>query len=215
MTDDFNRPQFNEIMDAWKKTIDVQMHFNTIEMTVRNIFVTLVLAIVAAVGVSLKDGMFIEIGDIKIAAGMLISIVGIVITWLFYFMDRYWYHKLLVGSVLAGIKLEEYLTSKSPVAIRLTSEIGNQSPIKARCGRTIRVIFWPIFRDEPKIDELTGKKYSRYIRDGKIHSDGKISAFYKIVMIMFLVIAVTSKFVKIRSSDSKSDEKAHAQIWKS
>lgn len=36
------------VIEAWKKTIDVQQHFNTIEMQIRNIAVTVLTATIGA-----------------------------------------------------------------------------------------------------------------------------------------------------------------------
>ncbi len=80
------------IIEAWKQVVAVQMHFNEMAMKLRAIALTLVAALITAEG--LKDA-----GGAALAAALVV--------WLaFYFMDRFWYHCLLIGSVLYGRALE-------------------------------------------------------------------------------------------------------------
>ena len=49
--------QFLNVIEIWKKTIDVQQHFNDIEMKIRQFALTIVAAILGLSGISLKDPM--------------------------------------------------------------------------------------------------------------------------------------------------------------
>lgn len=51
----------DQTIEIWKQTVEVQMHFNQMEMTVRNFFMTFVAAILAAIGLSVKDGLYIHV----------------------------------------------------------------------------------------------------------------------------------------------------------
>lgn len=123
-------------LEAWKKTIDVQQHFNDLELRIRNYAITVVVAIVGAVAFALKEHMYIRLGRVTtpLAAGLLFAgLLG----WLaFYFMDRWWYHRLLYGAVKHGAFIEKRLARILP-EIALTESIGRESPVSI-LGLTIR-----------------------------------------------------------------------------
>ena len=56
--DDWTKNQ----IEIWKKTIDVQQHFNDIEMKIRSLAMTFVVALVGAVGFSIKEKLTLEPG---------------------------------------------------------------------------------------------------------------------------------------------------------
>lgn len=115
-----NDNQVRLAMDAWKQTVEVQEHFNDLEMRVRNFALTVLLAVFAAAGFALKDG--------SSALAVLILVAGLVALAGFYLMDEHWYHRLLVGAVVHGIELEEQLQDHVP-GIGLTIAIKNESAI--------------------------------------------------------------------------------------
>jgi hypothetical protein len=176
MTD---RLSAKEIVDLWKTAIDVEQHFNTVEMNVRNIFATIVVALIAGIGYSIKEKIAISFG---ISFAPVLSGAAIFITMLFYFVDRYWYHRLLVGSVKEAMRLEEEISKISDVEIRLSRQISTDSPVSL-----------------PKYVELFASYFiteKRFCEDKKLHSDGKIEFFYKSIMIMFGVLGILTLFVK-------------------
>jgi len=162
------------ITDVWKTIVDVQMHFNDISLRIRGLFITLVLALCAAIGFLAEKDLKVTIGEITIHYATLIPIAGMVGTLLFYFMDRYWYHRLLVGSVMQGIFIENKYRFQMP-EIGLTAAIGERSPIKLRR----RFTKW--LADLVVTDEA-------YRKNGKVHSTGKIELFYKPVVYLFLIV---------------------------
>jgi hypothetical protein len=168
-----------EIVDLWKTAIDVEQHFNTVEMNVRNIFSTIVVALIAGIGYSLKEKIAISFG---ISFAPVLSCAAIFITMLFYFVDRYWYHRLLVGSVKEAMRLEAEISKISDVEIRLSRQISEESPVTLpRFAEAFASLF---------INE------QRFKQDRKLHSDGKIEFFYKSIMIMFAVFGVLTLFVR-------------------
>ena len=63
------RPSHEEIeqkIEIWKKIIDVQQHFNDIEMRIRNYALTIMGAFVAAIGFTLKEKLVLDILNCKI-----------------------------------------------------------------------------------------------------------------------------------------------------
>jgi hypothetical protein len=117
----------NEAIDrglkAWDRTIEVQQHFNDIEMRIRNYALTLLAALVGGVGLALQTDRR------SVAVALLI---GALAAWFaFYLMDRFWYHPLLKGAVNHALKLERELKPYVP-GIGLATAIGDASPIILR-----------------------------------------------------------------------------------
>ena len=121
------------LVRLWEKTIDVQMHFNEIEMKVRNFAVTVIAAFMGAIGVSTKEEIIITVGGNEYPLAAFLALSALVIWFAFYLIDRHWYHRLLYGSVAFGIELEKKLSSAFPNKVPaqgLTETIGAHSPIK-------------------------------------------------------------------------------------
>lgn len=112
---------------AWEKTIDVQMHFNEIELQIRNYALTLFTAITAGIGYLLKEKINIIIMGYIFPSSAMAALIGIVIMCAFYFIDKYWYHRLLKGSVEHALKIENILLDPT---LKLTSAIGSSSKVK-------------------------------------------------------------------------------------
>jgi len=75
-------------------------------------------------------------------------------------MDRYWYHRLLVGSVNHGINIERKYRDDIP-ELSLSDAIGKESPYKPR-SRLIQFAAWLVVREDT------------YRNSGVLRSDGKI-----------------------------------------
>jgi len=89
----------------------------------------------------------------------------------FYFMDRYWYHKLLLGSVKHAEKIEESLSNIVP-EMALTKTISKASP-----SRGLGL---------------------------EIHSSKKITIFYVILLLGFVVIALAFYFAHPRTISTQT-----------
>ncbi|WP_051124922.1 hypothetical protein [Sphingomonas sp. PAMC 26605] len=116
-------------IEVWKTIIGVQQHFNELEMRIRNVAVTVLAAFLGAAGYTLKEGLHVRFGSNDISLTGLVLIAGTVCWLCFYGMDRAWYHRLLKGAVLQGMRVEDALSADVP-GIRLTYAIGEASPIK-------------------------------------------------------------------------------------
>ncbi|TBO42248.1 hypothetical protein [Pedobacter kyonggii] len=114
-------------MQVWDKSIDVQMHFNNIELQIRNYALTLFTAIIAGIGYLLKEKINIIVMGYIFPSSAAAALIGIVIMCAFYFMDKYWYHLLLQGSVKHALAIETIITDP---ALKLTSAIGASSKVK-------------------------------------------------------------------------------------
>jgi phosphoglycolate phosphatase-like HAD superfamily hydrolase len=125
-------------VEIWKKAIDVQQHFNDIELKIRNFAITLAVGVVGALAVTLKDHLVLQMFGVTMSVGVLVLVVGIFGTAAFWFMDRLWYHRLLVGAVKHAASLETHLIgmgviprlSQDQPTLGLTQSIGKESPFK-------------------------------------------------------------------------------------
>ena len=110
-------------VEGWKKTVDVQQHFNDIELRIRNFAITFTAAVLGLVGWALKEGM-----DSFLPAGLLA--IGTLAWVAFYLMDRHWYHRFLDGAVAHGQSIEAWLrTATGTEVFSLASEIRQASGI--------------------------------------------------------------------------------------
>ncbi|PDT13879.1 hypothetical protein CO670_25965 [Rhizobium sp. J15] len=123
-------------LETWKKTVDVQQHFNDLEMRIRNFAITVVGALIASVGFTYQQGLQADVFGVRISAG-----VGLVLAagfaWLaFFFMDRYWYHIFLRGAVKHASTIEKEFADRIP-GIGLGTTISQMSGnVKILCWRT-------------------------------------------------------------------------------
>ena len=118
-------------IEIWKTIVDVQKHFNELEMRIRNVAVTVLAAFLAAAGYTMKENLHVGlwIGDVSLTS---LVLMGGALVWLaFYGMDRFWYHQLLIGAVKQGLVAEDALAADYP-QIRLTKTIGDESPTSLR-----------------------------------------------------------------------------------
>ena len=184
-------------VEAWKKTIDVQQHFNEICMKIRNVYATLLAGLFALIGIletRTEDVMMSAFG-LEIH-GILLILLGIFgMSMLFYFIDRHWYHRLLVGSVMNGLEVEKYL-NETVVGFKLTSFIGENSALdisERTPGNWMLYFLAKILRAE--ITLLDGKYLLR--------SDAKITIFYKsmayVSLIALTFIAASGGIVAIEN----------------
>jgi hypothetical protein len=92
------------------------------------------------------------------------------------FCNRYWYHRLLVGSVNHAIAIEKKYAQDIP-ELSLSDAIGKESPYKPR-SRLIRFVAWVVVRERS------------YRETGDLHSHAKIELFYKPVIYLLLAATV-------------------------
>lgn len=113
-----------DIIEIWKTCQDVQMHFNGIELQIRNYAVTLLVAVIGAAAYALKEHLEVTLAGQNFSMAVAILPAG-VLGWLaFYFMDRHWYHRLLLGAVRHTLRVEN-----NHPELDLSGAIGKESPI--------------------------------------------------------------------------------------
>ncbi|MEP1992096.1 MULTISPECIES: hypothetical protein [Alphaproteobacteria] len=102
-------PLDNGQIEIWKKIVDVQQHFNDLELRIRNFALVVAGAFLGLGGYAVREGSAIEVLGMEIAVAGLVIVSAVIPLIAFYLMDRLWYHRLLEGSVLAGIEAEQAL----------------------------------------------------------------------------------------------------------
>jgi len=118
---DHTPERLRHVIAAWGKSIDVQQHFNELEMKIRNYVITVVVAVFGAAGIAMKENLPV--------LASLILVFGVVGVLLFWMMDALWYHRLLKGAVDHATFIEHRLSKHLP-ELGLSESIGKASPIK-------------------------------------------------------------------------------------
>jgi FMN phosphatase YigB (HAD superfamily) len=111
-------------VEIWKKTIEVQQHFNDLELRIRNYAFTILGIIISASAVAYKEY------DTSYLSWVLV-LVGLILWGMFFLMDYLWYHQLLIGSVKHGIEIENTWSYHIPT-LGLTKSISVESKVKLK-----------------------------------------------------------------------------------
>ncbi|MGP6445318.1 hypothetical protein ACTZGI_21575 [Rahnella aceris] len=154
-------------VDIWKQVINTQQHFNDLAMKIRNFAILILSAFIGAIGVSFKSGFSLSLMGHSTSISTILSFGAAIIWLLFFFVDVYWYHPLLVGSVKKGMAIESNIGDELKDFIDLTHTVGKESP------KEIKISFFG----------LEIKKY-------ELHSKDKAKAFYLGVFILLIISSV-------------------------
>ncbi|MHC4336874.1 MAG: HAD family hydrolase [Planctomycetota bacterium] len=119
---------YANVIELWKKTIDVQQHFNDIELKIRQFALTITATILGLSAISLREPLMVTLWGAKFPVAIPLLVAGFVIWTAFYFMDRHWYHRLLLGAVNHGRNIERRMVRYFP-EVELTEAIGKASPM--------------------------------------------------------------------------------------
>jgi hypothetical protein len=118
----------NCILEPWKTSIDVQQHFNDLELRIRNFAVTLLVTVLGATAFALKEHYEVAVAGASFSLAVAILGAGS-LGWLaFYFMDRFWYHQFLIAAVKHTLTIEKKYSRKYP-ELALSGAIGKGSPV--------------------------------------------------------------------------------------
>ncbi|HBU63715.1 MAG: hypothetical protein CMH91_08295 [Oceanicaulis sp.] len=118
-----------EIIEVWKKVVEVQMHFNDMGMRARNFVVLLLGAYLAAIGIALDESVTASFFGIEAHLGFWLSPLAILIIACFAIIDFFWFSRLLSGAVRHGEYIEKRVEASFPELslarkIRETNEDG-------------------------------------------------------------------------------------------
>lgn len=120
--------EYKQIIDIWKASVEVQQHFNDLELRIRNFAVTLLVGVLGATAFALKEHYVISLFGFTLSLAVGICLAGVPGLMGFYLMDRHWYHRLLLGAVSQTVKIEKKFSEKIP-ELSLTHAIGGKSPV--------------------------------------------------------------------------------------
>jgi hypothetical protein len=115
-------------IEIWKKIVDVQQHFNDLELRIRNFALIVTGAFLGLGGYAIKDGGMFSAWGWQVSVAGVVVFVAVFPLLAFYFMDRFWYHRLLEGAVAAGAEAEKALKGLG-YSVELGSNISSNSPI--------------------------------------------------------------------------------------
>lgn len=128
------------VVEVWKKTVDVQQHFNDLELRIRNFALTLLVGVLGGTALALKEGRVpVNVGGFQMSLASALMLAGFVGWTGFWLLDRHWYHRLLVGAVAHGKKIEEAWGETLPVGLTKTIEENSHIPVKRRFTRILLV----------------------------------------------------------------------------
>lgn len=170
------------VVDIWKHSVDVQMHFNDMGMRIRNLYFTFLAAAIALIGVVQGKHIHIVYPALNVHLVLFVIVSIIPISMLFYFLDKHWYHRLLLGAVKHCAFIEEKYSHALP-ELQLGAAISKESPVKfdARAWR-----WWLWFIKDKRFRDPT---------TSNLHSDAKIEVLYKSVMIGAALLALAYAFL--------------------
>lgn len=135
-------------LEIWKTVISVQMHFNDLELRIRNFAILLLSAILTFASYSLQKDSIVEVHGVEIPFASVVLFIGVAVWLCFWYMDRHWYHRLLIGAVKHAIKIEDRYKDSRPT-LALSETIKDNSPHEL-LGRKIRshnrldIFYWVI-----------------------------------------------------------------------
>lgn len=171
-------------IEMWKQTIDVQKHFNDVELRIRGLALTVLTFVLGGASLAIRDGTTITLKGFNLQLGTLILVLGVLLWLTFYFVDQIWYHRLLMGAVIHGQKLEKELRKVLPVA-GLTHQISESSPYLLKISVAKRTLW-----------------------QHELHSKGKIFFFYWFTAGLLVLFAVIVQLTVQPSSPSSSTVKS-------
>lgn len=139
-----NNTNAEQIISIWEKTLDVQMHFNDMCLSLRRAAVSAVGALLAAGALSFRYGGHVKVLSQDVSVAFLFVAVSLLVWLSFFVMDRFWYHELLRASVrYANGLTEPALTSGLTVRLNISEEIrtANHKSLNMSGGTKITVFY--------------------------------------------------------------------------
>jgi hypothetical protein len=152
------------MIEAWKKTVDVQQHFNDIQIRIRNFAITVLTAVLAAAGVATQQHTSVTfaiplVGE-TIHTLLAVWILGAgVIALMAVYITELGYHQLLKGAVEHADSIQNRLEKIEPLvsmSIALGDTIGRNSAI--------------------------------YFFGGKVRSTTRVNLFYLVILVLLIIL---------------------------
>lgn len=166
------------LVEMWKTTIEVQQHFNDLEWKIRGLALTVLTGALGAGALALREGSTLLIGSWRFSLASLVLVAGLLVWLAFFFVDSVWYHRLLVGSVKEGMRIEGVIQKSLPGGGELTKAIGDASP-------------WSFPSQDARKNRAGQPKPIKPARV-TLHSKHKLLTFYAGVGSILLALAVAA-----------------------
>lgn len=121
----YNENKSITFINIWSKCIDIQMHFNSLNLTIKSLAITGFTFFIAGIGYLYKEKVYLE----EVNVLMWFSLMGALIISLFYFIDRHWYHQYLRATSMhiASIEEQQVLDEDLKKALLVSKRISEES----------------------------------------------------------------------------------------
>lgn len=127
---EFSKPlNIDAHLQLWKEAVGVQMHFNDIGWRIRALALTVLTFTLGAIGFVHINLAPTRIFGWEVSPAAFLPFLGAGLWSAFWFADRGWFHKLLIGAVKEGEDQERVLTAHG-VQAGLGAHITAESPIR-------------------------------------------------------------------------------------
>ena len=141
--------KLESLIKVWDRTIDVQKHFNELEFKIKQFAISLSSLILGGVFALVITG---KIPTTKIFNEVEIHILSVgfyftaVIWFIFWLVDRHWYHNFLKGAVIEAVELEQIISGYIPIS-GLSTTIGKHSSgskYMPNSNKRLFIFYWSI-----------------------------------------------------------------------
>lgn len=168
------------LIRLWEKTVDVQMHFNDIQLRLRSIYISLLVGLIAGAGaiIAIVESPYVGVLGFELNFLVLGAFGGVVATALFSVMDLDWYHRFLIGAVSTGLRIEKELDGHG-LDPGLTTSIGEQSR-NQDSSRTLRVLATMARVGRLKNEDNPDQKF--------YDSKARLKTFYRSMLALFFLL---------------------------
>ena len=131
------------LLQVWEKTIDLQMHFNDMCMTIRRTAIGTLGVLLGAGALAFRFGGQVNIYGRDVSVAFVFVAVALLVWLSFWLMDRFWYHKLLRSSVSYAEKLETIAqTSNLGFDLTLSSQIRDENRGRFKISGASKIHFF-------------------------------------------------------------------------
>lgn len=179
------------LVEYWKQTTLVQQHFNDISMKVRNFAIVIFSGFLTGVGLSIHNGVFVELFGLKFSAGIIFALAGAVVTQLIHFMDTYWYHVFLKGAVGISINVEKEINEILKIE-KLANDISSHSQ-NVKVLSLFGLVHFPIGA-QSATDSLYFKIRNIFFKEIKVDSTLRHKIFYRWLIVIIVLTGLGSLF---------------------
>jgi hypothetical protein len=187
-------------LELWKKTIDVQQHFNEIQWKIRGLALTAVTFTLGAAALAARDATTVDLHfslfgwHFTEPLPRMIIFAGLVLWLMFGFVDGLWYHQFLKGAVYHGSDLEDELREAGLPKAGLSKRITFASQVTLLQRKANR----PNFEDTRSKD-----KPDLNVRLRTLNSTRRLKFFYFGVAVLLLLIGLGLGDVKGKGEKGK------------